>query len=125
MPPLPLRNLDQPLKRLLPILPIPLRLLPLPLPRLATQHDHTRRPLRLPRQPQLRPTGHVDVRYRMVLAQHGDVGDDVHGGDVGGEDDDGEGQGGGGRGGGGGFTQGFDGFFDAALDGAVGGGCII
>jgi len=61
----------------------------------------------------------------VVLAEHGDVRYDVHGGDVGGEDDDAEGLllwGGGGGGGGGGFAEGFDDFFYAAFEGFVFGG---
>ena len=52
----------------------------------------------------------------MVFAQHGDVGDDVHGAYVCGEDDDGEWMGGGGCGG---FADGFDDFFHAAFKDAV------
>jgi len=64
----------------------------------------------------------------VVLAEHGDVRYDVHGGDVGGEDDDAGGLlllllwGGGGGGGGGGFAEGFDDFFYAAFEGFVFGG---
>lgn len=57
----------------------------------------------------------------MVLAEHGNVGDDVHGGDVAGDDDDaGEGAVRGRRRGG--FAEGLDDFFDAALEGVVLGG---
>lgn len=59
----------------------------------------------------------------MVFAENGDVGDDVHGGDVA-CDDDHAGEGGVSGGGSGGFAEGFDDFFDAALEGAVFGGYL-
>lgn len=58
----------------------------------------------------------------MVLAEDGDVRDDVRGGDVAGNDDDAR-EGGVGGGGCGRFAEGFDDFFDAALEGVVLGSC--
>lgn len=134
MPPLPLHDLEQVLVRLVPALflvtiVLLLRLLLLPvfgarscfLPHVATHHDHAGGALRLARDAQLGPAGHVDVRDAVVLGEHGDVADDVHGRDVGGEDDDPDGQGFvRGRGG---FADRFDDFFHAALEGPVGGRC--
>lgn len=58
----------------------------------------------------------------MVLAQDGEVGDDVLGGDVAGDDDDaGEGGVAGGRGGR--LAEGLDDLLDAALEGVVLGSC--
>lgn len=53
----------------------------------------------------------------MILAKHRDVGDDIHGGDIGGENDDAVGGGGGGRGGEGRLAESLDDFFYAALEG--------
>lgn len=54
----------------------------------------------------------------MVLAQHGEVADDVLGGDVAGDDDD-AGERGVAGGGGGGFAERLDDFLDTALEGVV------
>lgn len=62
--------------------------LPLLIARLGRQHNHTRWPLRAPRGAQLRSTRHIHVRDIVILAQHRDVRDDVHGADVGGQNDD-------------------------------------
>lgn len=72
----------------------------------------------------------------MVLAQDGDMGNDVHGGYVCREHDDTMGKGGiicsaaggfgcEGRDSGGGFAKGFDDFFDAAFEGFVFRGCVV
>lgn len=58
----------------------------------------------------------------MVLAQHGEVGDDVHGGDVAGDDDNaGERRVAGSRGGR--LSEGLDDFLDTALERVVLGRC--
>lgn len=101
------------------LLPLPLLLLLRPLPLLRRHHHHTRRPLRAARRAQLRTTRDENVGDAVVLAQHGDVRDDVHWRDVGGEDDDAVGCVGGflAGGGGGRFADCFDAFFYAALEG--------
>ena len=135
-PPLLLRDLHQSLVDLLPLLlhiqlfPTLSLSLPIPLPLLPTtrqipiHHHHARRPLRLARHTQLRPALNIDVRDVVVLAEHGDMRDYVHGRDVCGEDDDADWIGGRSGGGGGrGAPDGFDDFLDAAFQGAVGRGC--
>lgn len=59
----------------------------------------------------------------MVLAEHGQMGDYVGGGDVAGDDDEAR-EGGVTGGGGGRFAEGFDDFLYAALEGVVLGGCL-
>lgn len=66
-----------------------------------------------------------DVRDVVVLAEDGDVADDVHGADVGGEDDNGGSRGlGCGRVGGCGFADGLDDFFDTTLEALLLCGCV-
>jgi len=81
---------------------------------ILANHDDGSRALRRARLAELRAALDVDVRHAVVLAQHGDMGDDVHGRDISGDDDDG---GGVGRVRGARFAQGFDDFFYAAAEG--------
>ena len=64
-----------------------------------------------------------DVGDSVVLAEHGNVGDNIHGRDVGGEDDNAVGDRDGGvRGRDGRFAEGLDDFLDTALEALVDGG---
>lgn len=85
---------------------------------LLHDHDHAGGALRLGRGAQLGARGDEDEGHVVVLAQHGEVADDVLGGDVAGDDDD-AGEGGVAGGGGGGFAECLDDFLDTALEGVV------
>ena len=116
-----LRVLDQRLVRLLELL-IDLGLLALLSNRALEDHDHACRPLGLGGSTELSARVDEEEGDVVVLAEYGDVGDDVRGRDVAGDDDD-AGEGGVGRGGGGGLAEGLHDFFDAALEGVGFGGC--
>lgn len=92
---------------------------------LGGDHDDRGGPLCAAGGAQLGARGQEDVGDVVVLAEHGNVADDVHGGDVGGQDDDAAGQGVGGRGwvAGGGLAHGFYDFLDTALEAFLLGGC--
>ena len=90
----------------------------------GSNHDNGSRTLGAASGTQLGARRQEDVRDVVVLAEDGDVRDDVHGGDVGGEDDNGGGRDlGGGRVGGGGFADGLDDFFDTTLEALLLCGC--
>lgn len=87
-------------------------------------HDNGSRALGAASGTQLGARRQEDVRDVVVLAEDGDMRDDVHGGDVGGEDDNGRGRDlGGGRVGRGGFADGLDDFFDTTLEALLLCGC--
>lgn len=89
---------------------------------LLRDHDDRGRALRLGGGAELGAGGDEDVGDVVVLAEDGEVGDYVHGGDVAGDDDDArEGGVSGSRSGG--LAEGLDDFFYAALEGVVLGGC--
>jgi hypothetical protein len=87
-------------------------------------HDDRSRTLSAASGTQLGARRQEDVRDVVVLAEDGNVRDDVHGADVGGEDDNGRGGDlGGGRVGGGGFADGLDDFLDTTLEALLLCGC--
>jgi hypothetical protein len=82
-----------------------------------SNHDDRSRTLSAASGTQLGARRQEDVRNVVVLAENGDVRDDVHGADVGGEDDNSWGRDlSCGRVGGGGFADGLDDFLDTALE---------
>lgn len=85
-------------------------------------HDDARGALGAAGGAELSAGGDEDVGDVDVLAEDGDVADDVHGADVAGEDDDAR-EGGVAGAGGGRLPEGLDDFFDAALEGLVLGRC--
>lgn len=86
-------------------------------------HDNTGRSLGVAGGTELRAASHKNIRHVVVLAQHGDVADDVHGRDVGGQNHD-TGRWGAARCAWCGFTERFDDFFDTAFEGFVFGSCL-
>ena len=89
-----------------------------------SDHDDRSRTLGAASGTQFSARWQEDIGNVVILAENGDVRDDVHGADVGGEDDDGWGRNlGCGRVGGGGFADGLDDFFDTALEALLLCGC--
>ena len=114
---------DQLVKLLVGLIPLVILGLSL-LASVGSNHDDGSRALGAASGTQLGARRQENVRDVVVLAEDGDVGDDVHGADVGGEDDNGGSSDlGGGRVGGGGFTDGLDDFFDTALEALLLCGC--
>lgn len=66
---------------------------------LGGNHDHTGRALGSGGSTKLSAGGNKDIRDSVILAKDGNVGDDVHGGDIGGENNNTVGDGDGGIGG--------------------------
>lgn len=89
---------------------------------LLHDHDDGCRSLRLGSGAELSARSDEDEGNVVVLAQNGEVGDDVHGGDVAGDDDN-TGERGVARTGGGRLSEGLDDLLDTALEGVVLGSC--
>ncbi|KAF3398574.1 hypothetical protein F1880_006332 [Penicillium rolfsii] len=115
-------ELGQLLKDLAKVLTIGTLLELLVLARLGGHHDNTGRALGGSRGTELRTGGNKDVGNAVVLAQNGNVGDNVHGGDVGSENNNAGGDvdlgvGGGDRR----LAEGLDDFLDTTLERLVDG----
>jgi hypothetical protein len=90
---------------------------------LGGNHDHTGGALGSGRGTELGAGGDEDVGDTVVLAENGNVGDDIHGGDVGSEDDNTAGDGDGSVGSGdGGLAESLDDLLDTTLERLVDGG---
>lgn len=119
-----LAHLDRELVQLgVGLLPLVLGLLLGALALLGCDHYDTCGPLGAACGAELGTAGHVDVGDAVVLAEYGNVADDVHGRDVGSEDDDSRGRVGCAGDASGRFADGLDALLDTALEGLVLCGC--